>query len=61
MRAFHSATAGTDRGHSDYWPNPATSGMAARFFGIVADNAIQRSYIPEYVATPANKIAKNKF
>jgi Alpha/beta hydrolase of unknown function (DUF900) len=46
-------------GHSDYWPNQATSGMAARFFGLVADNAIQRSYIPAYVAAPANKIAKN--
>jgi pimeloyl-ACP methyl ester carboxylesterase len=46
-------------GHSDYWPNPATSEMAARFFGLVADNAIQRSYIPAYVAAPANKIAKN--
>lgn len=46
-------------GHSDYWPNPATSDMVARFFGLVAPNAIQRSYIPAYVSPPANKIAQN--
>jgi hypothetical protein len=46
-------------GHSDYWPNPATSDMVARFFGYVAANAIQRSYIPSYLPVPANKIAQN--
>jgi len=46
-------------GHSDYWPNPKTSDMAARFFGLVSANAIQRSYVPAYVAAPANKIAIN--
>jgi hypothetical protein len=46
-------------GRRQPWPNPATSEMAARFFEIVADNAIQRSYAPSHVAAPANRIAKN--
>ena len=46
-------------GHSDYWPKPETSGMVARFLGYVAPNAIQRSYIPEYVPALPNVVTEN--